>query len=84
MEINDNIEMVNHPSHYSLAGRKECIVEMEEIYGTEAVITFCELNAYKYRYRAGYKLGNSPLQDDNKATWYENYALKLREKLEKK
>ena len=27
-------EQVNHPSHYSKAGRKECIVEMEEKYGT--------------------------------------------------
>ena len=26
-------EMVSHPSHYNKAGRKECIVEMEEKYG---------------------------------------------------
>ena len=29
-------EMVSHPSHYNKAGRKECIVEMEEKYGAEA------------------------------------------------
>lgn len=33
-------EMVNHPKHYNKEGRKECIVEMEEKYGTEAVIHF--------------------------------------------
>ena len=26
-------EMVSHPSHYNKAGRKECILEMEEKYG---------------------------------------------------
>lgn len=82
---NDNFsqltENVNHPEHYSQAGRKECIVEMEEIFGTEAVITFCMLNAYKYLYRAGNKLGNSELQDRNKAQWYDDYAEKLRKKL---
>lgn len=73
-------DMVNHPAHYNVAGRKECIVEMEEIFGTEAVINFCELNAYKYRYRAGLKEGNSRIQDEMKAQYYEDYALKLKRK----
>lgn len=71
-------DMVNHPAHYNVAGRKECIVEMEEIYGTEAVINFCELNAYKYRYRAGLKAGNSLIQDELKAQYYEEYAKRLK------
>lgn len=76
-------DMVNHPAHYNVAGRKECIVEMEEIYGTEAVIHFCELNAYKYRYRAGLKAGNSLIQDELKAQYYEEYANKLKKNLGK-
>lgn len=28
-----NSEMVNHPSHYNLPDRKECIDEMIDIYG---------------------------------------------------
>lgn len=66
---------VNHPSHYNVEGKKECIVEMEELYGKAAVITFCKLNAYKYRYRAGFK--NDAEEDIKKAEWYEHYALTL-------
>lgn len=51
-------EQVNHPSHYSKAGRKECIVEMEELYGAEVTVVFCLTNSYKYLYRAGDKFGN--------------------------
>ncbi len=76
--VRDN---VNHPSHYAQAGRKECIIEMEEEYGTEAVIHFCQCNAYKYRYRAGNKIGNSYRQDIDKAEWYEDYASRLKDKL---
>ena len=67
-------EKVNHPDHYNISGRKECIVEMEERFGVDAVITFCELNAYKYRYRSELKGG----QDDlDKAQWYEDYMRRL-------
>lgn len=75
---NDTISAVNHPRHYTIPGRKECIVEMEEVFGKAAVITFCNLNAYKYRYRAGMKYGNSMEQDLKKAAWYEEYAEKLK------
>jgi hypothetical protein len=75
------MENVNHPSHYKREGKKECIVEMEEAFGTESVITFCLLNAYKYMYRAGLKEGNAEEQDKQKALWYCEYAAKLRNKL---
>lgn len=75
-------EQVNHPSHYSKAGRKECIVEMEELYGAEATAIFCLANAYKYLHRAGDKIDNPMEQDKNKAKWYFNYANKLIEKYE--
>lgn len=76
-------EQVNHPDHYNKAGRKECIVEMEEKFGTEAVISFCKCNAFKYRYRAGTKEGNSEEQDLQKAIWYSEKALELFEKFHK-
>lgn len=65
---------VNHPKHYNIAGRKECIIEMLEIFGVEKVIAFCELNAYKYRYR--YQLKNGA-EDLAKAEWYENKKQEL-------
>ena len=59
---------VNHPAHYNIPGRKECIEEMLDIFGTEKLQAFCELNAYKYRYRHTLKNGD---QDLEKAKWYE-------------
>ena len=70
-------KQVNHPSHYSKAGRKECIVEMEELYGAEVIAVFCLTNSYKYLYRAGDKFGNPARQDTDKAQWYFDYANKL-------
>ena len=70
-------EMVSHPSHYNKAGRKECIVEMEEKYGAGLTAVFCLTNAYKYLYRAGEKADNPTLQDRNKAQWYYDYTNNL-------
>ena len=36
----DEPEMVNHPDHYNRPGQKECIIEMEERFGTAAVQYF--------------------------------------------
>ncbi len=69
------MEKVNHPGHYNIPGRKECIVEMQEKFGSEAVYWFCKLNAYKYRYRAALK--GDKQTDLDKAAWYEAYASKL-------
>lgn len=69
VNLSDSSEQVSHPSHYLAEGRKECIVEMEEKFGIEKVKAFCELNAYKYRYRAEMKNGE---EDIKKAEWYEN------------
>lgn len=63
-----NSEMVNHPSHYNLPDRKECIDEMIDIYGLKDVAKWCEITAYKYKYRAGHK--DSATEDMSKATWY--------------
>lgn len=67
-------EMVNHPSHYNQAGRKECIVEMEELYGPEVTAVFCLTNAYKYLYRDGSKENTPYNQDKHKARWYFDYV----------
>ena len=69
-------EQVNHSEHYSKNG-KECIDCMIEEYGVEAVINFCICNAYKYKWRAGLKEGNSKEQDLAKAEWYLNKAKEL-------
>ena len=68
-------DMVNHPGHYNVQGRKECIDEMIEIYGPSAVYMFCTLNAYKYNYRAGHK--DNKEQDEAKAVWYINKAVEM-------
>lgn len=63
-------ELINHPSHYTAEGRKECIVEMLEKYGFHATANFALLNAYKYLYRMGLKDGNPSENDLKKAQWY--------------
>lgn len=68
------MDMVNHPAHYNKPGRKECIVEMLDIFGIEAVQAFCELNAYKYVYRSELKNGQ---EDLDKAQWYLNKKSEL-------
>ena len=70
---------VNHPKHYQLPGRKECLEEMLDIFGLDKVMAFCELNAYKYRYRHALKNGDEDLA---KATWYENKLQTLKQKAE--
>ena len=75
------ISLVNHPSHYNHGGM-ETIDKMIKLYGIEKVKVFCELNAFKYRDRAGYK-GSSDsaiARDIHKAIWYENKLKELNNK----
>lgn len=71
-----NSDMVNHPSHYNLPNRKECIDEMIDIYGIKDVAKWCEITAYKYKYRAGHK--GSAVEDMSKAAWYITKACELK------
>lgn len=71
-------DMVNHPSHYNLPDRKECIDEMIDIYGLDDVAKWCEITAYKYKYRAGHK--GSVVEDMGKAAWYTIKARELKSK----
>ena len=73
-ESKQKVEHVNHPTHYNIEGRRECIEEMRLMFGDEAVKSWCILTAYKYRYRAGNKQDNSAAQDNAKAEWYLNYV----------
>lgn len=67
-------EMVNHPHHYN-TGKREVIEEMRILFGDEAVMNFCKLNAYKYIRRADHK--GKKEEDLKKAEWYMDYAAKL-------
>ena len=68
-------DTVNHPNHYQ--GKNECIDVMQAMFGVEAVKHFCMCNAYKYRFRAGRKFGESPQSDILKAEWYESKLIEL-------
>lgn len=70
-------EQVNHPAHYNIAGKRECIEAMKEDYGELITTIFCLTSAYKYLYRAGMKEGNSQAQDIAKAKWYYDYQGEL-------
>lgn len=65
-------EYVNHPSHYCGKDGKDCIDYMIEEFGLDKVLAFCQLNSYKYVFRAGKKQGDSREQDLKKADWYDN------------
>lgn len=66
---------VNHPAHYNRDGAMECIHEMVVIFGYEATINFCNLNAWKYRYRSSEKNG---AEDMAKSDWYVKKAEELK------
>ena len=65
---------VNHPSHYTQYPL-EVIEMMVRIWGKEKVATFCEINAFKYRMRAGHK--DNVEQDLGKEAWYLGKAREL-------
>lgn len=58
-------DMVNHPSHYEHG--IECIDEMILLFGVMETMSFCKLNAHKYRKRALDKGGR---EDVDKSDWY--------------
>lgn len=69
-----------NPSHYT-SGAHECIDVMEAMFGTYATADFCRLNAFKYRFRAGAKPGESVDRDIKKAEWYETKLMELNDKI---
>ena len=69
-----NMEQVNHPQHYTTYD-VETLDMMIRIWGIQETISFCKLNAFKYRMRAGHK--DNAQQDIDKALWYENKMKEL-------
>ena len=69
-------EMINHPSHYK-NNTYECIDVMLDIFGKDKTAAFCELNAFKYLWRANNK--GTDIQDKKKAIWYLNKYIELKE-----
>lgn len=67
--------------HYS-DQRINVIHMLETIWGTEATMTFCEMNAFKYRMRIGKK--DDPKLELTKISWYEKMASYLFKKSEVK
>lgn len=78
--MSENKEMVNHPAHYKRDGAMECIDEMLLLFGKEEVMSFCKLNAWKYRYRAMDKNGQ---EDINKSDYYIRMYKDLKNETEK-
>lgn len=80
--VEENKEMVNHPSHYNRENAMECIEEMKMIFGLQVTADFCMLSAYKYRYRAGQK--GDAMEDLRKSDWYINEYANIKKELESK
>lgn len=76
-----NSDMVNHPSHYNLPDRKECIDEMIDIYGLKDVAKWCEITAYRCKYRARRASSfTNFVQGMHEAAWYTDKARELKSK----
>lgn len=71
-------EMVNHPFHYK-NGKYEAIDIMIDVFGKDKVADFCELNAFKYLWRADNK--GTDIQDKKKAIWYLNKYIELKKEV---
>lgn len=54
--------------------RLNSIRTMEQVYGTRAVLAFCECNVLKYRLRLGKKPAQPIERELIKAQWYERAA----------
>lgn len=80
IEVNNNYDYVN-PSHYK-SYEKEVIEMMEDVWGVEKLISYCEMNSFKYRMRLGNKPNQSIERDLEKANWYEDKAKELRLKIQ--
>lgn len=76
-------EFVNHPPHYN-EWSYEVIDMMEKIYGTENTALWCEMTAFKYAMRMGFKPIESVQQEIDKRNWYLNKAKQLKSKYKDK
>jgi len=70
----DNFDPVNHPKHYANT-KVECIDAMIELFGVEAVKSYCACAVFKYLWRRKEK--DNEEQDIQKALWYFDKAKEL-------
>ena len=77
---NRNYEDNGSANHYR-GIRIELQHQLEVIWGTFHLMTFCEMSAFCYRMRAGKKIGNDVSQEITKANWFEQRAKFLHEKI---
>lgn len=78
--MNEQYDDVTRPRHYVTADGLECIDVMRAVFGDEKVAIWCQLNAFKYVWRAEQKNG---IQDIQKANWYTAKYVELMEKMDK-
>ena len=76
VKLSKTEEIVNHPSHYK-NNKYEAIDIMLDVFGEDKTAAFCELNAFKYLWRANNK--GTDIQDKKKAIWYLNKYIELKE-----
>ena len=77
--MTDQPDESTRPQYYR-AGQIECIDAMEAALGAEAVISFCQGNAFKYVWRAGKK--GDKATDLRKAAWYATRAADMLDRQE--
>jgi hypothetical protein len=70
-QLDDN---VNSPSHYN-SGAVECIDAIEAMLSPEEYTGYLRGNSLKYRWRFRYK--GKPVEDLQKANWYEDRLLEF-------
>lgn len=80
LEDNSYYEEVNHPDHYNVYD-VEVVEMMERIFGIEETMSWCKLNAFKYRMRAGEKLTSTVEKDLKKEKWCLNKYRELKSKI---
>ena len=79
-QCNTHYEEVNHPNHYNVYD-VEVVEMMERIFGVEETMSWCKLNAFKYRMRAGEKPTSTVEKDLKKEKWCLNKYHELKTKL---
>lgn len=79
-KCNKHYEEVNHPDHYNVYD-VEVVEMMERIFGIEETMSWCKLNAFKYRMRAGEKPTSTVEKDLKKEKWCLNKYHELKTKL---
>lgn len=79
LEDNSYYEEVNHPDHYNVYD-VEVVEMMERIFGIEETMSWCKLNAFKYRMRAGEKPTSTVEKDLKKEKWCLNKYKELKSK----